>query len=104
MRARKPVAAVCHAPAVLLDAKGEDGGPLVSGRDVTGFSNSEEAGVQLTDVVPYLLERTQEQRRPLPESPRLGTARRGQWPAHHRAESGVVGTRCRRTAKTIVAI
>ena len=62
VRARKPVAAVCHAPAVLLDAKGEDGGPLVSGRDVTGFSNSEEAGVNLTDVVPYLLEDALKQR------------------------------------------
>ncbi|GAA5191929.1 type 1 glutamine amidotransferase domain-containing protein [Ferrimonas gelatinilytica] len=54
--AGKPVAAVCHAPAVLLKAKDENGAPLVKGKRVTGFSNSEEAAVALTDVVPYLLE------------------------------------------------
>jgi putative intracellular protease/amidase len=54
--AGKPVAAVCHAPAVLLKASAPNGDPLVKGRNVTGFSNSEEAAVQLTDVVPYLLE------------------------------------------------
>ena len=52
----KPVAAVCHASAVLLKAKDQDGQPLVQGKQVTGFSNSEEAAVELTDVVPYLLE------------------------------------------------
>lgn len=54
--AGKPVAAVCHAPAVLLNARTPDGEPLVHGKQVTGFSNSEEAAVGLTDVVPYLLE------------------------------------------------
>ncbi len=54
--AGKPVAAVCHAPAVLLNAKDQNGDPLVKGKKVTGFSNSEEAAVELTDVVPYLLE------------------------------------------------
>ncbi len=54
--ANKPVAAVCHAPAVLLRARRPDGKPLVEGRKVTGFSNSEEAAVGLTAVVPYLLE------------------------------------------------
>jgi len=54
--AGKPVAAVCHAPAVLLNVKDENGEPLVKGKNVTGFSNSEEAAVALTDVVPYLLE------------------------------------------------
>jgi putative intracellular protease/amidase len=52
----KPVAVVCHACAVLLNAKDQDGHPLVKGKQVTGFSNSEEAAVGLTDVVPYLLE------------------------------------------------
>lgn len=52
----KPVAAVCHAPAVLRDVKGPDGQPLVAGREVTGFSNTEEAAAQLTDVVPFSLE------------------------------------------------
>ncbi len=54
--AGKPVASVCHAPAVLLKAKSANGDPLVMGKKVTGFSNSEEAAVALTDVVPYLLE------------------------------------------------
>ncbi len=54
--AGKPVATVCHAPSVLLKAKDQNGDPLVKGKEVTGFSNSEEAAVELTDVVPYLLE------------------------------------------------
>jgi len=54
--AGKPVATVCHAPAVLLKAKDQNGDPLVKGKKVTGFSNSEEAAVELTNVVPYLVE------------------------------------------------
>ena len=54
--AGKPVATVCHAPAVLLKAKDQNGDPLVKGKEVTGFSNSEEAAVELTEVVPYLVE------------------------------------------------
>ena len=54
--AGKPVALVCHAPAALRNVKTPDGRPLVEGRKVTGFSNTEEAGVGLTDVVPFLLE------------------------------------------------
>ncbi|AZW30716.1 DJ-1/PfpI family protein [Bordetella bronchiseptica GA96-01] len=52
----KPVAAVCHAPGVLRHARAADGAPLVAGRQVTGFSNTEEAVVQLTEVVPFLVE------------------------------------------------
>lgn len=52
----KPVAAVCHAPAVLRHAKTLDGSPLLMGRSVTGFSNSEEEAVRLSGVVPFLLE------------------------------------------------
>lgn len=55
-KAGKPVAAVCHAPGVLRHVKGADGQPLVKGKRVTGFANSEEAAVQLTDVVPFLVE------------------------------------------------
>ena len=54
--ADKPVAAVCHAPAILRHTKRPDGMPLVHGRAVTGFTNSEEAAAGLTDVVPFLLE------------------------------------------------
>jgi putative intracellular protease/amidase len=50
------VAAVCHAPGVLRHVKDQDGQPLVKGKRVTGFTNSEEAAVQLTDVVPFLVE------------------------------------------------
>lgn len=52
----KPVSAVCHAPGVFRHAKSPDGSPLVQGKAVTGFSNSEEAAVGLTDVVPFLVE------------------------------------------------
>ncbi|MEJ7912001.1 MAG: type 1 glutamine amidotransferase domain-containing protein [Chitinophagaceae bacterium] len=55
-KAKKPVAAVCHAPAVLLQVKDENGEALVKGRKVTGFTNTEEEAVQLTEVVPFLLE------------------------------------------------
>ena len=54
--AGKTVAAVCHAPAVFRHAEAADGSPLLEGRSVTGFSNSEEAAVGLTDVVPFMLE------------------------------------------------
>lgn len=54
-QAGKPVAAVCHAPAVLLKVNIGDQ-PLVSDKQVTGFTNSEEAAVELTEVVPFLLE------------------------------------------------
>ncbi|GAA4360848.1 type 1 glutamine amidotransferase domain-containing protein [Kangiella marina] len=52
----KPVGAVCHAPAVFKNTKDQQGNALVSGKKVTGFSNSEEAAVELTDVVPFLVE------------------------------------------------
>ena len=52
----RPVGAVCHAPAVFKHPKGADGKPLVSGKTVTGFTNTEEEGVGLTDVVPFLVE------------------------------------------------
>jgi putative intracellular protease/amidase len=55
-KAGKPVAAVCHGPVVLVNAKNENGAPLVEGKKVTGFTNTEEAAVQLTEVVPFLLE------------------------------------------------
>jgi putative intracellular protease/amidase len=54
--AGKPVAAVCHGPAALRHANARDGSPLVRGRSVTGFTNTEEAAVKLTDVVPFLVE------------------------------------------------
>ncbi|PTB88516.1 type 1 glutamine amidotransferase domain-containing protein, partial [Pseudidiomarina aestuarii] len=52
----KPVAAVCHAPAVLVNAKDISGEPLVKGKRVSGFTNSEEEAVGLAAVVPFLLE------------------------------------------------
>jgi len=55
-KAGKPVATVCHAPGVLRHAKDADGQPLVKGKKVTGFTNSEEEAVQLTHVVPFLVE------------------------------------------------
>lgn len=55
-RSGKPVAFVCHAPGVLRHVKAVDGRPLVEGKKVTGFKNTEEDGVGLTDVVPFLVE------------------------------------------------
>ncbi|QET05258.1 type 1 glutamine amidotransferase domain-containing protein [Cupriavidus pauculus] len=54
--AKIPLALVCHAPGALRYVKGPDGKPLVNGKSVTGFSNSEEEAVQLTNVVPFLVE------------------------------------------------
>ncbi|MHA4846357.1 type 1 glutamine amidotransferase domain-containing protein [Flavitalea antarctica] len=56
LQAGKPVAAVCHAPAVLLNVKLQNNESILKGKRVTGFTNSEEAAVNLTDVVPFLLE------------------------------------------------
>lgn len=55
-KTNRPLAAVCHAPGVFKNTKSEDGQPLVKGCRVTGFTNSEEAAVELTDVVPFLVE------------------------------------------------
>ena len=55
-RANKPLALVCHAPGALIHVRAADGQPLVAGRNVTGFTNSEEAAVGLSAVVPFLIE------------------------------------------------
>jgi putative intracellular protease/amidase len=54
--AKKPVAAVCHGPCVLLNAKAPSGEALISGVSVTGFSNEEEDAVQLSSFMPFMLE------------------------------------------------
>lgn len=56
VRGDKPVGAVCHAPVALTNVRRHDGSYLVDGKRVTGFTNSEEAAVGLTEVVPFLLE------------------------------------------------
>ncbi len=56
LTAGKPVAAVCHAPGVLRHPKAFDGKSVVYGKAVTGFTNTEEAAVGLTEVVPFLVE------------------------------------------------
>ena len=52
----KPIALVCHAPGALRHVKTQDGKPLVQGKKVSGFTNSEEDAVGLTKVVPFLVE------------------------------------------------
>jgi putative intracellular protease/amidase len=52
----KPIAFVCHAPCALLKVTAPNGAPLVKGKNVTGFSNTEEDAALLTKVVPFLLE------------------------------------------------
>ena len=54
--AGKPLALVCHAPGVLRHAQAPDGKHLVDGKKVTGFTNTEEEAVQLTKIVPFLVE------------------------------------------------
>jgi putative intracellular protease/amidase len=56
--AGKPVSAVCHAPAVFTNVKDSSGEHIVKGREVTGFTNSEEEAVELTKIVPLLVEDT----------------------------------------------
>jgi putative intracellular protease/amidase len=56
VKANKPVAAVCHAPAAFVNVRGKDGEYLVKGKRVTGFTNAEEKAVGLAEVVPFLLE------------------------------------------------
>lgn len=56
LAASKPVAAVCHATAAFLNIKDAAGNYVVKGKAITGFTNSEEEAVQLTSVVPFLLE------------------------------------------------
>lgn len=53
---KKPIAFVCHAPAALVNVKAKNGEPLIKGKKLTGFSNTEEQAVLLTEVVPFLLE------------------------------------------------
>ncbi|WP_337024218.1 MULTISPECIES: type 1 glutamine amidotransferase domain-containing protein [unclassified Pantoea] len=55
-RANKPMGFVCHAPGALRHVKAASGAPLIQGKQVTGFTNSEEAAVELTNVVPFLIE------------------------------------------------
>tara|TARA_B110000858_G_scaffold146832_1_gene166820 strand:+ start:620 stop:1306 length:687 start_codon:yes stop_codon:yes gene_type:complete len=56
--AGKPVSAVCHAPIVLANVKDSSGEFIIKGLEVTGFTNSEEDAVQLTNIVPLLVEDT----------------------------------------------
>ena len=55
-RTGKLIGTVCHAPAVFRHPKNANGEALVKGKKVTGFSNTEEEAVQLTDIVPFLVE------------------------------------------------
>jgi len=53
---KKPIAAVCHAPSVLLNVMDDENQPFLKGKKVTGFTNTEEEAVGLTNIVPFLLE------------------------------------------------
>jgi len=74
-RANKPIAAVCHGLAALRKPRRANGAPLVAGRAVTGFSNSEELSVNGPDLVPWFVE---------DEMRRLGGhySRAADWSAH----------------------
>jgi putative intracellular protease/amidase len=68
--AGRPVGLVCHAPGALRHVKAANGDAFVKGRRVTGFTNGEEAAVELTHVVPFLVE--DEFKSLVPRSRRLG--------------------------------
>lgn len=53
---QKPISFVCHAPAALVNTKAENGDSLIKGKEVTGFSNTEEEAVELSKIVPFMLE------------------------------------------------
>jgi putative intracellular protease/amidase len=84
--AGKPVAFVCHAPGVLRHVKRPDGRPLVEGKKVTGFTNTEEEAVGLTHVVPFLVE----DERHLLQGRGLATLHHNRRPVGHGPEPGVV--------------
>lgn len=56
LNADKPVAAVCHGPVAMVNVKDKSGAPILKGKTVTAFTDSEEEAVGLTKVVPFLLE------------------------------------------------
>ncbi|HEY9661517.1 MAG TPA: type 1 glutamine amidotransferase domain-containing protein [Allocoleopsis sp.] len=56
VKADKPVGAVCHAPVALVNGRSKDGEYLIKGKRVTGFTNTEEEAMSLTEVLPFLLE------------------------------------------------
>ncbi len=95
LAAKKTIALVCHAPGVLRHVKNEDGTPVVRGKRVTGFTNTEEEGVGLTKIVPFLVEdelclsggQVRKDRR-------LGCLRHPGRAAHHRPEPRLLGA-CR---------
>lgn len=52
----KPIGSVCHAPAIFKNTKDSEGRPLIQGKKVTAYSNSEEEAVQFTEIVPFSVE------------------------------------------------
>ncbi len=102
LAARKPVAAVCHAPGVLRHVKTADGQSVAQGRAVTGFTNTEEQAAGLTAVVPFLVEdMLKKNGGTLFKGSRLATACRHRWLADHRPEPGVVRAGCEGIAENV---
>jgi len=81
--AEKPVASVCHAPIVLVNARDSSGELIVKDREVTGFTNSEEDAVGLTEIVPMLVEDTMT---------RLGAkySKAGDWEVYTRQDGNLI--------------
>jgi putative intracellular protease/amidase len=91
LAAGKPVALVCHAPGVLRHVKTPLGKPLVEGKNVTGFTNGEEADVGLTKVVPFpRRRRATSPRRHLFQGQKLGCPHGQGRPPDQRPEPGIV--------------
>ena len=95
LAAGKPVALVCHAPGVLCHAQTPDGKPLVEGKKVTGFTNTEEEGVGLTEIVPFLVEdELKAKRRPLFQGSGPRASCRERRPPDHGTEPALFWTYC----------
>ena len=96
--AGKTFAVVCHSTGALHRVKTPDGKFLVEGKTVTGFTNGEEDAVQLTKVVPFLVEdEMMKLGYHVFQSQGLGRSHSRRWPADHRPEPGLVWT-CRETS------
>jgi putative intracellular protease/amidase len=93
LRAGKPVALVCHAPGALRHAKTPDGKPLVQGKKVTGFTNTEEEAVGLQGRALPCRGRAEGEGWHLFQGGRLAALRPHRRPFDHRSESGLVRSR-----------
>ncbi len=90
----KPVALVCHAPVALKNVKTPDGEFLIKGKEVAAFTNTEEEAVQLTEVVPFLLEDMLKERGANFQKGGLAAFCNTRWIVDHRTKPGLLCFGC----------